>query len=138
MKQKVLEIQKKQLLKQMLLSSKMDRVLLSGFKYDGKAMKYLYELDFVDARAVFMTRYRMLPTKSNFPGRWKGSACNVCGFDDTDAHIFTCPGYADLNPQGISLDLFWNVESLENIELLIPAAKMMNKMITRMEEVQDL
>ena len=103
MKKKVLEIQSKQLLQQMLLSSKMDRVLLSGFKFDGKIMKYLCELDFADARAVFMTRYRMLPTKSNFPGRWKRTTCNICGFEDTDAHIFNCPGYADLNTAGISI-----------------------------------
>ena len=91
MKQKVVEIQGKQLFRIMSVSSKMDKVLLNNFKYDGKMMKYLKELDFRDARAVFMTRYRMLPTKSNFPGRWQGQHCNICGFLDLDEHIFTCP-----------------------------------------------
>ena len=138
MKKKVVEIQRKQILQQMLLSSKMDRVLLSGFKFDGKIMKYLCELDFLDARAVFMTRYRMLPTKFNFPGRWSGKMCNVCGFEDTDAHVFTCPGYVDLNPSGITIDLFWNTEALEDMEILSPAAKMVNEIITRMEEIQNV
>ena len=85
-----------------------------------------------------MTRYRMLPTKSNFPGRWSGSSCNVCGFDDTDVHVFTCPGYADLNPTGISFEIFWDIASLENMEILTPGAKMMNKIIARMEEIQNM
>ena len=138
MKNKVIEIQGKQLLQQMLLSSKMDRVLLSGFKFDGKVMKYLCELEFADARAVFMARYRMLPTKSNFPGRWKGTCCNICGFEDTDTHVFTCPGYTDLNSNGISIDFFWNVEAIKDMEVLTPAAKILNKMISRMEEIQNV
>ena len=138
LKKVVIEIQGKQLLQQMLLSSKMGRVLLSGFKFDGKVMKYLCELDFADARAVFMARYRMLPTKSNFPGRWKGTSCNICGFEDTDAHVFTCPGYVDLNQSGISLDLFWNDEAMKNMEVLTPAAKVLSEMISRMEEIQNL
>ena len=139
MKKKVLEIQTKQILEQMLLSSKMDQALLVGdFKYDGKVMKYLCELDFDDARAVFMARYRMLPCKANFPGRWKGSNCNVCGFEDTDIHVFSCPGYVDLNPIGVSLDLFWNTEALNDMKVLSPAAKVMSEIITRMEEIQNL
>ena len=101
-------------------------------------MKYLCELDFDDARAVFMARYRMLPTKSNFPGRWEGSACNVCGFQDTDIHVFTCPGYKDLNPDGISLDLFWDAEALNDMKVMSPAAKIMNEIITRMEDIQNI
>ena len=138
MKEKVIEIQGKQLLQQMLLSSKTDRVLLSGFKFHGNVMKYLCELDFADARAVFMTRYRMLPTKSNFPGRWKGTSCNICGFEDTDVHVFNCPGYTDLNTTGISIDLFWNAEAIENMEVLAPAANIVNRMIARMEEIQNV
>ena len=65
MKHKVIEIQSKQLVRNMVGSSKMDKVLLGGFNYNGEMMKYLKELDFGDARAVFMTRYRMLPSKNN-------------------------------------------------------------------------
>ena len=35
----------------------------------------------------------MLRTKSNFSGRWMGIQCNVCALEDTDIHIFKCPGY---------------------------------------------
>ena len=138
MKQKVLEIQGKQLFRIMSVSSKMDKVLLNNFKYDGKMMKYLKELDFMDARAVFMTRYRMLPTKSNFPGRWQGQHCNICGFLDLDEHIFTCPGYKDLVTDEISLSMFWNTDVLNDIEVLSGAAKIMRQIIERMESIQEM
>ena len=64
--------------------------------------------------------------------------CNVCGFEDTDAHVFTCPGYTDLNPSGITLDLFWNIESIEDMEILSPAAKILNEIIIRMEDIQNV
>ena len=89
--------------------------MISGCSYDGRAKKYLAELSFDEARSVFMARYRMLPTKSNFPGRWKGNLCNLCGFEDSDVHLFTCPGYADLNPDGVALDMFWDEEILNDI-----------------------
>ena len=138
MKDKIIEIQGKQLLGLMVMSSKMDRVLLNGFKYDGKIRKYLSELDFLEARAVFMARFRMIPTKMNFPGRWNGVECNVCGFQDTDVHIFTCPGYTDLNPDNISLDVFWDEMYLEDMKLLSDAAKVVIKIITRAEEIQNM
>ena len=138
MKQQVREIQGTQLFKQMVASSKLDKVLLSGFKYDGKVMKYIQELVFVEARAVFMTRYRMTPTKANFPGRWKGQSCNVCGFLDTDEHVFSCPGYRDLITDDISLEMFYSEETLNDIETLSVAAKVMHKIIERMEYIQDM
>ena len=138
MKRRIIEIQKEQLLKNMMLSSKMGMVLMSGFQYDGKAQKYLLELDFNEARCVFMARYRMLPTKSNFPGRWKGTTCNICGFVDSDVHLFTCPGYADLNPNNVKLDMFWNEDVLNNMVVLSAAAKCVHDIIERLEEVQRL
>ena len=53
MKERTLEIQRRQLLELMLVSSKMDRVLVNGFKFDGKCQVYLSELDFCEARAIF-------------------------------------------------------------------------------------
>ena len=139
MKENVIEIQRKQLLNQMVLSSKTDKVLLSGFDFDGKMMKYLQELEFDEARAVFMTRYRMLPTKVNFPGRWEGQLCNVCGFIDVDEHIFNCPGYKDLiTDQGMSLEMFWDNEALNDIEALRKVASVMKSVIERMEYIQDM
>ena len=116
----------------------MDRVLLGGFRYNGKMMKYLVELNFDEAKAVFMTRYRMLPTKSNFPGRWKGTACDACGFEDTDQHVISCPGYKDIEMEGLSLDMFWNDGSLDNTEVISKAAKVMIKIVERMEEIKEL
>ena len=138
MKKRIIEIQKQQLLEKMMLGSKMDRILMSGFKYDGTAQKYLAGLDFNEARSVFMARYRMLPTKSNFPGRWKGHRCNLCGFEDSDVHLFTCPGYADLNPDGVVLDMFWNEQILNDMSILSAAAKCLCNIIERLEEVQRL
>ena len=123
MKERTLEIQRRQLLELMLVSSKMDRVLVNGFKFDGKSQVYLSELDFYEARAIFLARYRMLPVKMNFPGRWKGEECNICGFQDTDIHIFTCPGYVDLNPDDICLQLFWDEKYLNDMNVLSNAAK---------------
>ena len=138
MKMKVIEVQKQQLFEKMMIGSKMDMVLTSGFKYDGTAKKYLAELNFDEARSVFMARYRMLPTKSNFPGRWKGKMCNLCGFEDSDVHLFSCPGYADLNPNSVRLDMFWNEEVLNDMKILSAAARCLSSIIVRLEEVQML
>ena len=69
LKEKVIELQRIELLKRMMVSSKMDNILLKSYHFDGKIKPYLVELDFEQARAVFMMRFRMIPTKSNFPGR---------------------------------------------------------------------
>ena len=80
----------------------------------------------------------MLPTKSNFPGRWEGQHCNICGFLDLDEHIFTCPGYKDLVTNEISLAMFWNTDVLNDIEVLSDAAKIMRQIIERMEDIQEM
>jgi len=62
-------------------------VLTKGFNFDGKVKKYLTNLPFVEARAVFMVRARMLPTKSNFKGRQKMERynyCVICGKEETE------------------------------------------------------
>ena len=138
LKDKLVEIQAIELFQRMALSSKMDKVLLSGFKYDGSAKKYLMELDFVHARAVFMVRYRMLPTKCNFPGRWKGEGCNVCGFEDSDSHIFTCPGYADLVCDDVWYSMFWDEKILNDSVKLRKAAVVVISLIERLETVQEM
>ena len=79
------------------------------------------ELDFQEARAVFMIRYlpyllqdRMLRTKSNFSGRWMGIQCNVCALEDTDIHIFKCPGY--IITDEIDYEMFWKEKIIEDME----------------------
>ena len=97
--------------------------MLSGFVYNGSMMKYLRELNFNEARAIFMARYRMWPTKENFPGRWSGVLCNVCGLKDTDQHVFSCPGYADIIQGKYCFDVFWDKNVLNDIDKLKEIAK---------------
>ena len=108
LKKKVVGIQAAELLKRMMVSSKMDKVIFSGFCFDGSMMRYLSELNLKHARAIFMSRYRMWPTKANYPGRWKDCLCNVCGMKDTDYHIFRCPGYSDIIKGQFTFDIFWD------------------------------
>ena len=138
LKKKIVQIQEKELYKRMMLSSKMDGILINGFQFTGKPMKYLSELEFEEARVVFMVRYRMLPTKSNFPGRWPGVTCNICGFDDTDAHLFHCPGYQDLVPENVTFDMFWDNEALNDTERLRCAAGAVLGIVDRLEEIQNM
>ena len=121
----------------MVESSKMDKMLLTGFSYDGKIKSYLTELDFKDARSVFMARYRMLPSKSNFPGRWIGELCNVCGIKDTDRHIFRCPGYMDL-AKGIEYEMFFDDKIIKDSNKLKELASKLTRIIKRMESIKEL
>ena len=138
LKKKATEIQSGELLKRMVLSSKMDRVLVSGYKYDGTMMKYLSVLNFRQARAIFMSRYRMWPTKDNFPGRWRGTECNCCGHRDTDEHILVCPGYSDIVDGSFDFEVFWDEVVLNDIERLKDIADTVVRLIERMEQVQGL
>ena len=141
MKKKVIIIQSRELLKRMLLSSKMDRSVVSGFSFDGRMMKYLRELKFVEARAVFMSRYRMWPNKVNFPGRWgENLNCNVCGLLDSDEHVFTCPGYTDILSvaEGLRMEMFWDDKFLTDIKSLKVVAGMVVRLIERMSSIQTI
>lgn len=134
LKNKVIEIQRNKLARQMLELSKTDRLLLNSFKFDGKRKKYL-DLPFPLAKSIFMVRCRMLPTKDNFPGRWNGSCCNICGKYDTDEHIFSCPGFVDILGDSVTLELFFRCEDLEVLET---AAEKMVRVIERLNIIQEL
>ena len=136
LKKKVIEIQAAELMKRMMVSSKMDKVIFSGFCFDGTMMKYLNELDFKHARAIFMSRYRMWPTKANYPGRWKDCICNVCGLKDTDSHIFGCPGYSDIIKGKFTFDAFWSKEVLDDTPKLKEIAMVVLEILDRLEVVQ--
>ena len=138
LKEKVLQIQSSELVKRMLVSSKMDKALINGSVYDGKMKKYLYELNFLQARAIFMSRYRMWPTKANYPGRWKGTECNICGLKDTDEHISTCPGYCDIVGGSFGFDVFWDEAVLDDIVRLKGIADVVLVLMERMEVVQSI
>ena len=66
MKSIVVKIQEQELYKRMLVSSKMDGVLINGFSYDGKVKKYLLELDSVEAQAQNITFVALLILMSTF------------------------------------------------------------------------
>ena len=138
LKNKVTKIQSSVLSNKMLMSSKMDRFIVNGFEYSGKSMRYLNELSFLQARAIFMTRCRMWPTKANYPGRWSGSECNVCGLNDTDEHIPTCPGYYDIVAGKFEFGVFWDKVVLEDMEKLKILADVVIILIERMEKIQSI
>ena len=139
LKKKVISIQSGELLKRMLLSSKMDRTILSEYVYNGKMMTYLSVLNFNEARAVFMSRYRMWPTKRNFPGRWNDVNCNICSMEDTDEHIFVCPGYSDLIiEENVTYDMFWDKDVLQDVNKLKVIASVAITIIERLELIQKI
>ena len=138
LKLRIIEIQREEMYKRMLLCSKMDKILLNGFMFDGKVKSYLLELSFEQARAIFMVRFSMLPTKANFPGRWDGSLCNACNFEDTDAHLFGCPGYQDLITDDIWYNMFWDETSLSEFDKLGKAADVLISIIERLELIQKM
>ena len=100
-------------------------------------MAYLGKLTFDEACAIFRTRYRMWSTKKNFPGRWKDLQCNICGNEDSDEHIFTCPGFLDV-VNGVTYDMFWDQDSLGDLNCLKVMADTAMKINARLELVQKL
>ena len=130
LKLKIVEMQSKRLVEQMLTESKCDRLLLHSFCFDGKMQKYLIDLPFKEARVVFMLRLRMLPTKDNFKGRWGTDECTFCKCHESDIHLFSCAGYEDLLG-GVSYDMFMllNVSS----EQLSAGAKKLLNVVERLE-----
>ena len=80
----------------------------------------------------------MVPTKSNFPGRWAGTLCNVCGFEDNDPHLFWCPGYQDLITDDIWYNMFWDDNILKDISKMKKAASILLSVIERLELIQKM
>ena len=77
----------------------------------------------------------MLPTKENFPGRWSGTTCTVCGRIDSDEHLFTCPGFMDLLDETVPLELFFSVD-VELVVLKCAAEKML-KVVERLHVLKE-
>ena len=135
LKENIIKLQKEEIFQGMINGSKTNKVMLNDFEYSGRMKEYLGQLDFKDAKSVFMLRYRMIPTKANFPGRWSGVHCNICGQNDTDEHLFRCPGYSDLVTDSISYSMFFNLTGNRNN--LKNAASCLTRMIERLEMIQD-
>ena len=139
MKRKILKLQEHDLLNKAMICSKMDNVLLSGFSFDGTTKKYLVQLDFVHSKVIFMSRFRMWPTKRNFPGRWSGILCNICGGEDTDEHIFSCPGYFDiLVDKNIHYKMLFDDKVLDDMLQLRHIAEVLTQVVQRIEEIQSV
>ena len=85
-----------------------------------------------------MFRCRMFPTQTNFPGRWSTkSLCRLCCQLDSDEHLFTCCGYADVvSGSGATFRSAYNVEELSMEELSI-TAKVLLLIYERLELVND-
>ena len=79
-----------------------------------------------------------ISSKANFPGGWSGSMCNICGFLDTDEHIFHCPGYQDLLSEDMNYSMFWDEEILNDTVRLKRAACSIVGIIERLSEVQGM
>lgn len=45
-----------------------------------------------------------------------GIQCNVCALEDTDIHIFKCPGYIGLITDEIEYEMFWKEKIMEDME----------------------
>ena len=77
----------------------------------------------------------MMPTKSNFKGRWNDIYCVICGKEETDQHLFGCPGFKDLIKH-IKYEMFFD----ENIEMgdLKEAARCILSVISRLELLHEL
>ena len=135
LKSRIIEIQKKRLMKRMLTSTKTDNLILN-FNYDGTVKQYLLELPFQEARVILMLRSRMLPTKANFPGRWsRSNLCKLCRQLETDEHLFICPGYRDLHYGTWKHSMFFSPDIA--IPSLSEGAKVLLLIVERLLELNE-
>ena len=137
MKAILLKLQEKILIERMSMSSKTDHLLLS-FSFNGRMKRYLLELPFEEARVLFMYRCRMFPTQTNFPNRWSDSLlCRLCRKLDTDEHLFSCCGYADIVVgSGATFESVYRIED-SSMEELSVTAKVLLQILKRLEVVNE-
>ena len=125
------------MIERMSMSSNTDHLLLS-FSFDGRMKTYLFELPFEEARVIFMYRCRMFPTQTNFPNRWSDSLlCRLCRKLDTDEHLFSCCGYADIVAgSGATFESIYRIED-SSMEELSGTAKVLLQILKRLEVVNE-
>ena len=80
----------------------------------------------------------IVTTKDNYLGRWNGLDCNICGLRDTDEHIMSCPGYCDIVSGEFRLDVLWDESVMNDMEKLSSVAKILLRLIDRIENVQNM
>ena len=59
--------------------------------------KYIENLNFEEARAIFMMLTRMIDVKANFKNKYRNLECEICGIEDNTQHLFKCKRYQELN-----------------------------------------
>ena len=52
--------------------------------------KYLENLDYEEARAIFMMITRMIDVKANFKNKHKNLDCEICNTEENTYHLFKC------------------------------------------------
>ena len=70
--------------------------------------KYLENLNFNEARAIFMMLSRMIEVKSNFKNKYRTLECETCCVEENTQHLFKCNKYLNMNKK-------FKGESLEDI-----------------------
>ena len=135
-KEKIVLYEKIMLQQSMMTASKTDAILLN-FAFDGKMMKYLQELPFLEGRIIFMFRCRMFPTRVNFPERWSSELkCIFCASMDTDEHLFSCMGYLDImEEQQIDPNMFYTLDV--PMTVLSRGAKILLRIYERLASFQE-
>ena len=61
--------------------------------------KYLKNLHFDEARAIFMMLTRMIDIKSNYKNKYKNIECETCKIEENTLHLFKCKKYLDMNKE---------------------------------------
>ena len=59
--------------------------------------KYIENLHFEEARAIFMMITRMIDVKANYKNNYKSLECEICKVEENTHHLFKCKTYHDLN-----------------------------------------
>ena len=59
--------------------------------------KYIKNLHYEEARAIFMMITRMIDVKANYKNKYRSLECETCKVEETTQHLFKCKKYHDLN-----------------------------------------
>merc|ERR1711962_838845 len=59
--------------------------------------KYIENLHYEEARAIFMMITRMIDVKANFKNKYRNIECEICKVEESVEHLFKCQKYHDLN-----------------------------------------
>ena len=59
--------------------------------------KYIENLHYEEARAIFMMITRMIDVKANFKNKYRNIECEICKVEENTEHLFKCQKYLDLN-----------------------------------------